>query len=171
VARLTALFALLSGLQAGCGAVRSQPVVGPPAQLALSPGLTLTAEVEPNESHPGWLRARVRIFNRAQNPVHLAIGDPKCEIVLRAYVRRSRSAARLVGSSEWGEERACAAMRFVDLDLAPGQTQTVEADYLLRRMMGGKPPAGEYSFTVAVRFIEPQLTTREIDAGVLQFPD
>jgi hypothetical protein len=63
--------------------------------------------------------------------------------------------------------RACPRVRR-HMKIAPGATSTLQDGFRVSRMVGAG--FGRYAFTVAVRFLKPEVTTPEYSAGELLLP-
>jgi hypothetical protein len=85
-------------------------------------------------------------------------------LIVRAYTRPEAS-----GSPTWSSldaPRGCKAFRH-PIELAPGESQSLDATFLMRTKLGDKLREGQYTFTVSVRFLDPEFTTPEYPAGQL----
>jgi hypothetical protein len=132
------------------------PAVNP----ILTQGVNVTGSIALDSGAPDRVRARAFIANTGNNPVRLAVGS--CPLVVRAYTRPEAS-----GSPAWSSldvPRGCKSFRHA-IELGPGESQTLEMIFLMHTISGDGLGAGQYTFTVSVRFLDPEFTTREYPAG------
>lgn len=153
--------ALLAGLL-GC----VHQVTQEPAVCTLNPmqalGVNITASIALDRESFDLVRARALVVNISDHPVRLHVGS--CPLVVRAYTRTDAS-----GSPTWSSldvPRLCKSFRHA-IELGPGESQSLEAGFLMHRILGDKLREGQYTFTVSVRFLDPEFATPEYPAGQL----
>ena len=153
--------ALLAGLL-GC----VHQVAQEPAVCTVNPmqalGVNISASIALDRESPDLVRARALVANSGDHPVRLYVGS--CPLVVRAYTRHEASES--TGWSSAGAPRLCKSFRHA-IELAPGESQSLEAAFLARTILGDKLREGQYTFTVSVRFLDPAFTTPEYLAGEL----
>ncbi|MGI8401611.1 MAG: hypothetical protein ACR2NS_08440 [Gemmatimonadaceae bacterium] len=128
----------------------------------LAQGVNITASIAFDREGSDFVRARAFVANSGDHPVRLHVGS--CPLVVRAYTRPEAS-----GSPAWSSldrPRVCKAFRHA-IELGSGESQTLEAIFLVRTIQGDKLREGQYTFTVSVRFLDPEFTTPEYAAGQL----
>jgi hypothetical protein len=153
--------ALLAGFL-GCVHQVTQQSVVRAVNPILALGVNVTASIALEPEGPDWVRARAFVANSGDHPVRLSVGS--CPLIVRAYTRPEAS-----GSPTWSSldaPRGCKAFRH-PIELAPGESQSLDATFLMRTKLGDKLREGQYTFTVSVRFLDPEFTTPEYPAGQL----
>lgn len=128
----------------------------------LAQGVNVTGSIALDPEGPDRVRARAFLANSGDHPVRLHVGS--CPLVVRAYTRPEAS-----GSPTWTSldvPRVCKSFRRA-IELEPGESQSLEATFLMRTISGDRLREGQYTFTVSVRFLDPEFTTPEYPAGQL----
>jgi len=128
----------------------------------LAHGVNITASISLDAEAPDRVRARAFVANSGDHPVRLHVGS--CPLVVRAYTRPDAS-----GSLTWSSldaPRVCKSFRHA-IELGSGESERFEATFLMHTISGDKLREGQYTFTVSVRFLDPEFTTPEYPAGQL----
>jgi hypothetical protein len=150
---------------------------------ALPPGVSIAAAVEFARHDRDVIWSLAHVANHGRDTVRLEVGG--CPLVTRAYrgepsgglpvwssaaigVPAGDSASRRSARRSTRQTtRACPRVRR-HIKIAPGATWTLQDGFRVSRMAGAG--FGRYAFTVAVRFLEPNVTTPEYSAGELVLP-
>jgi hypothetical protein len=159
--RTRASLALLDGLL-GCVHKVAQESAATAVNPILAQGVNITGTIALERGTPDLVRARAFVANSGDHPVRLYVGS--CPLIVRAYTRPEAS-----GSPTWSSldvPRGCKSFRHA-IELAPGESQSLETTILVRTILGDKLREGDYTFTVSVRFLDPEFTTPEYPAGRL----
>jgi len=128
----------------------------------LALGVTITASIALDRDGLDRVSARAFVANSGDHPVRLHVGS--CPLIVRAYTRPEAS-----GSPTWSSldaPRGCKAFRHA-IELRPGESQSLDATFLMRTKLGDRLREGQYTFTVSVIFLDPEFTTPEYPAGQL----
>lgn len=128
----------------------------------LEPSIRITALATLDDRDASMLRARSIISNAGGQPVRLIVGG--CPLLVRAYTQPDAS-----GSPAWstlGADMVCKSIRRY-IDLAADESRSVETIVPVSNILGDTLKEGRYTFTVTVRFIDPEFTTPEYPAGTL----
>jgi hypothetical protein len=151
--------ALLAGLLGCVHQVTQEPAVRTVNPL-LAQGVNVTGSIAPDSESPDLVRARAVVANNGDHPVRLSVGS--CPLIVRAYMRPEAS-----GSPTWSSldtPRGCKSFRH-PIPLAPGESQRLDETFLIRTKLGDRLREGQYTFTLSVRFLDPDFTTPEYPAG------
>ena len=146
----------------GCMHQMTQESAVPAVNPILAQGVNVTASIAVDRDGPDRVSARAFVANSGDHPVRLSVGS--CPLIVRAYTRPEAS-----GSPTWSSldaPRGCKAFRH-PIELAPGESQSLEETFLMRTKLGDRLRAGQYTFTVSVIFLDPEFTTLEYPAGQL----
>lgn len=159
--RTRASLALLAGLL-GCAYKVAQQSAAAPVNPILALGVNITGSIAPDRGIPDLVRARACVANSGDHPVRLYVGS--CPLIVRAYTSPEAS-----GSPAWSSldvPRGCKSFRHA-IELRPGESQSLEMIFLMHTISGGSLGKGRHTFTVSVRFLDPEFTTPEYPAGHL----
>ena len=152
----------LALLAACCMHQVTQEAAVPAVNPILAQRVNITGSVALDPRGPDLVRARAFVANNGDHPVRLSVGS--CPLIVRAYTRPEAS-----GSPMWSSldtPRGCKSFRH-PIELAPGQSETLDETFLMRTKSGGRLRQGQHAFTVSVIFLDPQFTTPEYPAGQL----
>lgn len=140
----------------GCGGNAVDPAGDAPAALRTPDGLEYSAETLVMESFPVQLNTRVHVTNSSSSARTLTFPDG-CVVLVRAY---------RAGSSKpvWdqGNSVGCT-MALVGVNLAPGETRTLESRTGAAEILGDSLPDGRYTLEA---YLRPSTGTVTVDAGV-----
>lgn len=115
------------------------------------------AETAILESYPVQLRTTVSITNTGARPDTLQLPGG-CPVLLRAYRDPGRT-----GTPAWDQERdIVCTLQLLLLDVAPGQTRTLEGRATAHDILGDSLPNGRYYLTAVLR---PENQVVELEAG------
>jgi len=153
--------ALLAGFL-GCVHHAKQESAVPAVNPILAQGVNVTGSIALDSLAPDRLRARALVANSGDHPVRLHVGS--CPLIVRAYTGPESSAPPTWNSLDM--PRLCKSFRHA-IELSPGESETLEAAFLMRNRVGDRLGEGEYTFTVSVIFLDPEFTTPEYPAGQL----
>jgi hypothetical protein len=144
----------------GCVQHVTQESAVPAVNPILAQGVNVTGSITLDNDSPDLVRARAVVANNGDHPVRLSVGS--CPLIVRAYTRPEVSGAPTWTSLD--TPRGCKAFRH-PIALAPGESQSLDETFLVRTKSGDRLKEGLYTFTLSVRFLDPEFTTPEYPAG------
>jgi hypothetical protein len=153
--------ALLAGFL-GCAHQVTQESAVRTVNPILALGVNISASTALDPERPDRVRARAFVGNSSEHPVRLYVGS--CPLVVRAYAGAEASASPTWNSLD--APRLCKSFRHA-IELGPGESESLEATFLTHTTSGDRLREGQYTFTVSVRFLDPEFTTPEYPAGQL----